>query len=165
MHGLQTTWRDKSILIMTKEAFLPNRCIKCNEPTGERLKRKLSWHHPAIYLTILASILVYVVIAMVLRKSATINIGFCEDHLAQRHRHLMVTWALGIAGVLSFPLGAALEDVNTIVIGILLLGATAIYGIVTLRVVVPTKIDDHFVWLKGVSAEYLQEFPQWHGRV
>lgn len=165
MHGLQTIWRDRSILVMTKQALLPNRCIKCNEPTGERLKRKLTWHHPAIYLTILASILVYAVIAMVLRKTATINVGFCEEHLAKRHRHLMITWALGIAGVLSFPFGGALEDVNTIVIGILLLGAAAIYGIVTLRVVVPTKIDDHFVWIKGINSEYLQEFPQWQGRV
>lgn len=164
MHGLETIWRDKSTLVMTKQAFLPSRCIKCNEPTGERLQRKLTWHHPAIYLTILVSILVYAVIAMVLRKSATVELGFCDEHLAKRNKHLMITWALGIAGVLSFPFGGYLEDVNTIIIGILLLGATAIYGIVTLRVVIPTKIDDHFVWIKGVNAEYLQQFPLWRGR-
>jgi hypothetical protein len=164
MHGLQTIWRHKSVLVMTKQAFLPSRCIKCNEPTGERLKRKLTWHHPAIYLSILVSILFYAIIAMVVRKSATVELGFCEEHLAKRHKHLMITWALGIAGVLSFPFGGAMEDVNTIIIGILLLGVTAVYGIVTLRVVVPTKIDDHFVWIKGAGPEYLQEFPQWHGR-
>jgi hypothetical protein len=164
MHGLQTIWRHKSVLVMTKQAFLPSRCIKCNEPTGERLKRKLTWHHPAIYLSILVSILFYAIIAMVVRKSATVELGFCEEHLAKRHKHLMITWALGIAGILSFPFGGAMEDVNTIIIGILLLGVTAVYGIVTLRVVVPTKIDDHFVWIKGAGPEYLQEFPQWQGR-
>lgn len=163
MHGLETIWRDKANLVMTKHAFLPSRCVKCNEPTGERLIRKLAWHHPAIYLTLFISLLVYAIIAMVVRKSATVELGFCEEHAAKRNKHLMITWALGIAGVLSFPFGAALEDVNTIAIGFLLLGATAIYGIVTLRVVIPTKIDDHFVWIKGVSAEYLQQFPMWRG--
>ena len=50
-------WRDKATLIMSKDAQLPARCIKCNAPaTGARLKKKLSWHHPAIYLLILRGI-------------------------------------------------------------------------------------------------------------
>lgn len=164
MHGLQTIWRDKSVLVMTKEALLPNRCVKCNEPTGERLKRKLTWHHPLIYLTILISILVYAVIAMVLRKTATDNLGFCEEHLNARRRNLAITWFVGIVAVLCFPLAAMFEDGRMVAIGGLLLLATAIYGIVTLRVVIPTKIDEHFVWLKGINPDYLQEFPQWQGR-
>ena len=164
MHGLQTIWRHKSTLVLTKETPLPNRCVKCNEPTGERLKRKLTWHHPAIYLTILISILVYAVIAMVLRKTATVNIGLCEDHLNTRRRNLAITWVLGIAGVLCLPLAGILEDATFVGIGSLLILTTAIFGTVTLRVVVPSKIDDHFVWLKGINADYLQQFPQWHGR-
>lgn len=165
MHGLQTIWRDNSTLVMTKEALLPNRCIKCNEPTGERLKRKLTWHHPALYLTILISILVYAILAMVIRKTATVNVGLCEDHLSSRRRHLTITWILGIAGMLCLPLAGVLEDGTFVLVGLLLLFVTAIYGIVTLRVVVPTKIDNHFVWIKGINADYLQEFPQWQGRV
>ena len=165
MHGLQTIWRDKSTLVMTKQAFLPNRCVKCNEPTGERLKRKLTWHHPALYLTIFISILIYAILAMVIRKSATVNIGFCENHRDSRRCHLAITWVLGIAGLLCFPLAAMLEDANLAAVGGLLLLVCAIYGIFTLRVVVPAKIDDHFVWLKGINSDYLQEFPQWQGRV
>lgn len=165
MHGLPTIWRDKSVLVMTKEALLPNRCVKCNEPTGERLKRKLTWHHPAIYLTVLISILVYVVVALVVRKSATVNVGLCEDHLSTRRRNLMITWILGIAAVLCFPIAGMLEDVTFVFVGILLILATAIFGTVTLRVVVPTRIDNDYVWLKGINADYLQDFPQWHGRV
>ena len=165
MHGLQTVWRDKSVLVMTKEALLPNRCVKCNEPTGERLKRKLTWHHPAIYLTVLVSILVYAVIALVLRKSATVNLGLCEDHLSIRRRNIAITWFMGILAVLCFPVAAMLEDPAAMFVGCLLVLATAIYGVVTLRVVVPTKIDDHFVWLKGINPDYLRDFPQWQGRV
>ena len=165
MHGLQTIWRDNAILVMTKEALLPNRCVKCNEPTGERLKRKLTWHHPAIYLTVLISILVYAVIALVLRKSATVNIGLCEEHFDIRRRNLAITWILGIAAVLCFPLAAFLEDGVVMLLGVVLLLATAIFGTVTLRVVVPTKIDEHFVWIKGITPDYLRDFPQWQGRM
>lgn len=164
MHGLQTIWRDKSTLVMTKEALLPNRCVKCNEPTGERLKRKLTWHHPALYLLVLPSILIYAIIAMVLRKTATVNIGLCEDHLNTRRRNLAITWFLAIAGLLCFPLAGMVEEGMLVAVGLLLIFATAIFGTVTLRVVVPTKIDNHFVWLKGISPDYLQQFPQWQGR-
>lgn len=164
-HNLDTIWRSKSVLVMTKEALLPDRCVKCNAPTTDRLKRKLSWHHPAIYLTILASILVYFVIALVLRKSATVNIGLCDDHAKARRQSLTITWILGILGVLCFPVAGVFEDVIIMLVGILLLLATAIYGTVTLRVVVPTRIDNQFVWLKGINPNYLQEFPEWHGRV
>jgi len=163
-HNLPTIWRSKSLLVMTKEALLPSRCVKCNAPTGDRLKRKLTWHHPAIYLTILISILVYAVIAMVLRKTATVNVGLCEDHANVRRRNLAITWVMGILAMVCFPVAGVLEDVTFLIVGGLLLIATAVYGTVTLRVVVPTKIDDQFVWIKGINPNYLQEFPDWNGR-
>lgn len=158
-HGITNIWRAQSLLVMTKEALLPGRCVKCNAYTDERLKRKLTWHHPALYLLIFVSILIYAIVAMVVRKTATVNIGFCPEHLAARKRNLAITWGLGLLAILSFVMGAMLEDLTFIFAIVPLLLATAIYGIVTLRVVAPTKIDDHYVWLKGVNADYLQEFP------
>jgi hypothetical protein len=162
-HGMNTIWRNNSVLVMTKQALLPNRCIKCNAPADEKLKRKLTWHHPALYLLAIASLLIYVVVAMVVRKTATVNIGLCEDHSSARRRNIAITWALGLASVAGFVVAAMLEDGTFAVLGIFLLLATAIYGIVTLRVVVPTKIDDYFVWLKGIDTNYLQQFPEWRG--
>jgi len=43
----------------------------------------------------------------------------------------------------------------------LFLGAV-IYGVVKTRVVAPQKIDDHYVWLTGLNAKYLEQFPEWH---
>lgn len=158
-HGMANIWRNRSLLVMTKEALLPGRCVKCNAYTDERLKRKLTWHHPALYLLIFISILIYVIVAMVVRKTATVNVGFCPEHLAARKKNIAITWALALLSIASFVMGGVLEDVTFIFASLPLLLATAIYGIVTLRVVVPTKIDDHYVWLKGVNADYLQEFP------
>ena len=162
-HGMNTVWRNNSLLVMTKEALLPNRCIKCNAPADEQLKRKLTWHHPALYLLALASLLIYVVVAMVVRKTATVNVGLCEEHSSARRRNIAITWALGLAMVASFVVAVMIDDGTFAVLGIVLLLATCIYGIVTLRVVAPTKIDDYCVWLKGVNADYLQQFPEWRG--
>jgi len=164
-HNLNTIWRNDSTLVMTKEALLPNRCIKCNAPADELLKRKLTWHHPALYLLVFASLLIYAVVAMIVRKTATINVGLCEDHLSSRRRNILITWALGFASVASFVAASLLEDGTFLLLGITLLLACAIYGIMTLRVVVPSKIDNYFVWLKGIDANYLQQFPEWRGQV
>ena len=164
LHGLQTIWRDKSTLVMIKETPLPDRCVKCNEPAAETLKRKLTWHHPALYLTLFINILVYLVVVLVMRKTATVNIGLCENHLAARRRNLAITWGLGGLSLLCFLLGGVTESLTFLLLGFVLLLATAIFGTIVLRVVVPTRIDNHFVWLKGINPDYLREFPQWQGR-
>ena len=163
-HGFNTVWRSKALLVMTKEAALPDRCIKCNAPTAERLKRKLRWHHPALYLLIIVSILVYAVVAIVVRKTATVNIGFCEEHRESRKLSKIITVLLTLVGTLSFISAVQFDSPLLLIGSIGLLLAAAIYGTVTLRVVAPTKIDEHFVWIKGVDASYLQEFPEWNGR-
>jgi hypothetical protein len=163
-HNLNTIWRNNSTLVMTKEALLPNRCIKCNAPADERLQRKLTWHHPALYLLILVSVLVYAIVAMVVRKTATIKVALCEDHVSSRRRNMLITWALAFGCVASFVGAGVLEDTTLAMLGAGLLFACAIYGVVTLRLVAPSKIDNYFVWLKGVDTNYLQQFPEWHGQ-
>lgn len=154
-------WRKNSVLIMTRHALLPNRCIKCNEPAKRKLKRNLSWHHPALYLVIFGGVLFYVVLAFVFRKSATVEVGLCQDHSARRTRDIIITWTLALLSILSFTLAARLENLTFAEIGGLLILSTAIYGIVRVRVVSPTKIDDDTIWLKGFDQNYLADLPEW----
>lgn len=163
-HGLETIWRDNSVLVMTKEALLPNRCIKCNAPAGEQLKRKLTWHHPALYLLILVSVLIYAVVALVVRKTAIVTVGLCEEHSSARRQNIWITCLLVFLSVASFALAMLMEEGLLAAGGSAFLLAAAIYGGVTLRIVAPTKIDNYFVWMKGVNQNYLQQFPEWHGQ-
>jgi hypothetical protein len=156
-------WRNKSLLVMTKEAQLPSRCVKCNAPASGTLKRKLTWHHPALYILAFGALLLYAIIAMVVRKTATIQVGLCETHTAARKRDILITWALGLLSLVSFVIAALMEDVTFLLVGALLLFAAPIYYTVKVTVVTPAKIDDHFVWLNGVNSRYLQEFPEWRG--
>lgn len=146
---------------MNRQALLPDRCVKCNESTRRKLKRKLSWHHPALYLLIIVGALFYVLAAMILRKTATVEVGLCEDHSAVRRRDVLITWTLGLLTVGSFLLASQFRDLTFVGIGCLLLLATAFYGVLRVTIVTPTKIDDNLVWLKGVNPNYLATFPEW----
>ena len=160
-HNLPTIWRSKSVLVMTKQAPLPDRCVKCNAPTQQTLKRNLRWHHPALYILILGGFLLYVILSLVLSKSATINVGLCETHAAARKRDILITWILVLLSFASFYFAATGEAMSLLLVGLALFFGGVIYGIVRSRVVAPQKIDDHYVWLTGLSANYLEQFPEW----
>lgn len=156
---MPTIWRSNSALVMSKRALLPQRCVKCNAPTRQTLKRNLRWHHPALYISILGSLLLYVILAMVLSKSATVHVGLCETHLAARKRDIIISCFLVLVSFASFYLASVMEDMNLVFVGAILFLGGVIYGIIRTKVVAPQKIDDHYVWLTGVNANYLQQFP------
>jgi hypothetical protein len=156
-------WRDKSTLVVSREALLPERCVKCNAYTNGRLKRKFTWHHPAIYILLLVAWLVYLIVAMIVRKRATLEVGLCDEHRAKRRTYIWLTLALVLGGLAGFVLAINMNDGTPAIIGFLLLITALVFGIIATRVTYPTKIDDRFVWLKGVNADYLDQFPQWPG--
>ena len=161
-HNVPKIWRSKSDLVMTKQALLPKRCVKCNAPARQTLKRNLRWHHPAVYVAILGSLLLYVVLSMVLSKSATIHVGLCDTHLAARKRDIIITCFLVLVSLAGFYFAAVMEDLNLFFVGAIVFLGGVIYGVIQTRVVVPKKIDDHHVWLTGVNDNYLLQFPPWY---
>ena len=161
-HGVPTIWQSKSVLVMNKQAPLPDRCVKCNAPTHHRLKRNLRWHHPALYILIFGGVLFYFILALVLSKTATINVGLCETHSASRKSSIFITWMLLLLSLGSFYFAVVADEMNLLFVGLILFLAAVIYGIIKARVVSPQRIDDQYVWLTGVNANYLQQFPEWH---
>lgn len=156
-------WRDGSTLVMTKDAQLPDRCVKCNAFTDGRLRRKFTWHHPAIYLLIFVALLIYFIVAMVTRKRATVDLGLCDEHRAKRRTYIWISWLLALGGIAGFVLAILANDGTPAFIGVLLLLTAIVFAVITTRLVYPSKIDDRFVWLKGVNAEYLNQLPSWPG--
>jgi len=159
-HNVPTIWRSKSVLVMAKRTPLPERCVKCNAPARRTLKRNLRWHHPALYLMIFGGVLLYFILSLVLSKSATVHVGLCETHVATRKRDIIISWFLVLLSFGSFFVAWALEDTTFVFVGSLVLLGAMIYGVVMTRVVAPRKIDDHYVWLTGIDADYLEQFPE-----
>jgi hypothetical protein len=159
-------WREGPVLVLLKSASLPDRCVRCGAPSVTRLRRTMGWHHPALGLLILAGCLVYVIVAMVVRKTAVVEVPLCARHKSQRT-------ILGLSGTAALLLGLA------IVVGTLLAnghGAFVLFGVVLgiagltaagigSRLVTPRKIDDHFVWIGGMHQGILAGLPPWPGPI
>ncbi len=154
---------------MHKQAFLPNRCIKSNVATEERLKRKLYWHHPALYLLLVANLLIYALVAAIVNKTAVIQVPLSAPYKKRRIRNMLIAWLSVIAGFGCMIIGVILADSRaTATIAILffmlfpaLVLFGALFGLYGCRVIHAKKIDGQFVWLGGVSGEFRESFPNW----
>lgn len=163
--GAFSVWRQENLLVMRKKSPLPDRCVKCNAPaSGRKLTRKLFWHSPYYYLLIPAGLLVYAIVATIIGKKAKIEIGFCGIHHRIRVRDLCIAWLLCLASLGGLILSFAIANVNLGMVSVALLLASGLYGVLRLQPVTPKRIDDEFIWLKGVSPEYLGTLPLFPGR-
>jgi len=159
-------WRDKSTLVMTKDASLPDRCVKCNAPAnGVRLKRKLAWHSPVLYLVIFFALLIYVILAAILSKRATVYIGLCNQHFQRRRKQKVIGWLLLAIGVVVPILAIAYDYPILGLLGFAVFLFAVVWLVVVSRVVVVKKIDDQLVWLNGINSNYLAQFPAWQNQI
>lgn len=155
-------WRDDTILMMTKGAVLPDRCLKCNAPAeGYRLRRKLTWHPWGYYLIVPFNLFLYALVALLVRYTAKSELPLCPIHRRRRRWAIITGWLLALLGLATL-LGGAFDNKDAIYyawVGIALIAVGVTYG--TLRSGVPyaKKINKKFVWLKRVSLEFLAELP------
>ena len=157
------------LLIVHKQAVLPDRCIKSNEPTSERLKRKLMWHHPAVYLVILFNLLVYVIVSLIVRKTATFNIPLAARYKAARVRWMIIAWTMAFLSIALFIVGiATIDSPSATALSALCLIqfpfaliTSILIGIFGCRVIYAKKIDDHYAWIGGTCEEFRRMFPEW----
>ena len=153
-------WRDDKTLVMTKDASLPDQCVKCNAPAnGFRLKRNLSWHHPAFYLVILVAWIIYLVLAIALSKRATVYLGLCAEHTQRRRNFLILGWAMLAIGLLVAFVAFVNEYPGIGALGLLIFLISVFWLVIVSRVVKVKKIDDRYVWLTGIDANYLAKLP------
>jgi hypothetical protein len=95
-------WRDGPTLVMQPGAVLPDRCVKCNELAAPPTRtRKLYWHHWSIYLIILLNVVIYVIVAMIVRKRATVAPGLCARHKRRRALFIAAGWIAIAAGLVA----------------------------------------------------------------
>jgi H+/Cl- antiporter ClcA len=159
-------WRQGNVLVMHKLAPLPDICLKSNQPAMRRLKRSLSWHHPAVFLIILVHILIYIVVALVVRKTAKIHIPLTEEWFAIRRRRMILSWSMILLSVVMFGAAVSVVDQQAwapwiLIIAIFLGLGAAIYGLLACRLVWPKRMTDEYIWLKGVHSDYLARLEVW----
>ena len=157
-----TIWADGKKVVAMDGARFPARCVKCNQATSEpALKRKLYWHHPAFYLLLFLQIIIYVIVAMFVRKRATVEIHLCREHLDRRRNFMIGVWvslALGFAGLVG---GIAENQGLVILAGVVLFLVALTLGMFGVRPLSTAKIRDKTVWLGGAGKDFLASLPTW----
>jgi hypothetical protein len=158
------TWRDGAVLVLSREASLPSRCVRCNEPAEEPTKsRKVYWHNPWIYLLIVVNLLIYAVVALIVRKKAVVAPGLCSVHKRRRRIGIAIAWAVFLAGVASICMGVRNGDSAGLGGGMLLILLSALAGVIVSRILRANRIDAKYVRLKGCGSAFLDSMPPFPG--
>jgi hypothetical protein len=145
--------REGKDVIVQRGSDLPQRCIYCNEPAVTPVKRrKVYWHTAWLYLLILINILLYAIVAIVVRKSFEVSPGLCPAHNSRRNTWIWSLFAaaimLAVAGVLVPPNG----------IGplLFLLALVALVSIIfAARTLYPREITKEYAKLRGCKEPFL----------
>ena len=94
-------------------------------------------------------------------KSAKIEIGLCEKHANRRKRFIYIAWgvfaAFAIMIITAFATSSPILGLGAVMLLILDLGFVAI----TTNIVTPVRIDNHYVHITGVCANFLENLPEW----
>lgn len=154
---VEGVWRDGKDIVMRRQAELPWRCVCCNAPVHEPPRRqKLHWHPGHWYLLLILNAVLYLVVAIVVQRSAEIRPALCARHARRRRRALVL-------GTIALVLLASMMTLNPGVEW--LIGGSLLSLIVILltasqaRRLRPTHIDDQQLRLRGADPRFLDSLP------
>ncbi len=160
-----TVWRDGDLLVTLIGAEMPSRCVKCNAPADQPTKaRKIYWHHPALYVLVLFNVLIYAIIAAVIRKRVFVSAGLCKEHKKRRRIAMTIAWTGALSGIVLVFVGMGSSlGVWGALLGFLLILGSIIEGLIGGRIVYARKIDKNYVCLKGCGLAFLDSLPSSSG--
>lgn len=138
----------------------PERCIICNAPSKQPTKqRKMHWHSPWLFLLFLLSIPIYVIVALLVRKSMQVSPGYCDMHAKKRRRSMSIFLIPAMVLMLgSLALGMSNSGpvyVFAFCVGFLLL----IPGAIASKTVTPKRIDQNGATFMGCKEPFLSSLP------
>jgi urea transporter len=144
-------------------AYLPPTCVKCGQPaTDKPVVKTFSWHHPALYLLIFFGVLVYVIVALIVRKTIRVAVPLCAEHAKRRSLWVTLAWVLPLIGIADAFVLPRLFDLDPGWI-VLLVIATILAGIIIWAVVSnpirPRSIDNFSAEFSGFCDAFLEQFP------
>ena len=154
-------WREGKQLVIIQGAELPDACVLCGGHTnGRRLTRSYSWHNPWIFI-ILLSPLIYIIVALIVRKSIKLSVPICEAHLKRRAWMIAVAWLTFVGGIVAgVVLGQDKRYVDIgFAVGLFGFVGALIIGLIGSRLMTPKFIDKRIAKFGGVSENYLSGLP------
>lgn len=155
-------WRKKKEAVAISGTVFPARCIKCNTPTDDiKIRRSLSWHPQLYFLLVLCNLLIYAVVALIVRKKSVVFVAVCQEHRKKRAMAILIGWLLFLGGMGAIIYAANLNEGLWALIGVTSAIAGAILGITKGRLLYATFIDKNQTRIGGLGREFLDSLPEW----
>lgn len=157
----QSIWRAGKLLVCTHDAVFPSRCVKCNAPAEPPpVRYKMSWHSPGWYLLILVYVFIYVIVALLVRKRATIDVGLCALHQRRRRNGRIISVVGLVAIVAAIVLGVNLEMWPLMAAGMIAILPWLIVVLFLLPQLSAARITKEEVRIKGCGKDFLDSLPE-----
>ena len=153
--------RDGKWVVMPHKASMPQRCIKCNGEIHEPTKmRTLYWHPGWVYVLLLVNLLIFIIVAVAVRKVAMVDPGLCLEHKQKRRNVIVMGW-LGVVIAFVIPFMFAGTEYMGFAVGfsILLFLAVILFAMIRGRVVYAKRIDADEVRIGGCGEDFLDSLP------
>jgi hypothetical protein len=149
----------KSVIYVAVGGDLPLRCVKCNAPAKLPAKtRTFYWHASGWYLLILLNLIIYAVVASIVRKKIRLSPGLCVEH--SKRRNVLRYGSLSVfALALLSGIGAIGQDLGLVAACSFITALVALivcfYGS---RTIYPIEINERGVRMKGFGRKFLDSF-------
>ena len=143
---------------------LPPNCVKCGRPTQDTMNKTFWWHNPVLLLIVLISPIIYVIVALIVRKSCKLNVPVCEEH---RSSYKTKRWVGGLMMLGSIPVPIAVGVLgngsdNAVLAAIFLFFVLFIAGAIVFGLagpIKPSNMDEQTATFKGAGESFLQLLP------
>lgn len=148
-------------LHVPRAASLPASCVKCGATATTPWRKKFYWHHPALLFLVLLNLLIYAIVAVIVRKNMELNVPLCESHHADRRRYKLIALLMLILCVpIGVVLGAYVSEVMGWVTGVLMFLASIVFYAMAGLGFSPKKIDDAGGIFRGACPAFLDKLPE-----
>ena len=166
--GGASVWVQGKKVVTRDGAVFPARCFKCNTSTTDAaIQRKLYWNSPWLLFLIFTpylGIIAYIIVAIILRKRATIDLHVCPKHQQQRTYGIIGSWLCVVGAIAAIASAIAFSKGWLGLVGAILIVGAVVVAINWARYVLVTRIDKNkTVWLRGAGAEFRASLPPWPG--
>jgi hypothetical protein len=150
-----TVRRDGALLVMAQDDVLPDRCLKCNQPSTQLLKCKAEWAPWYIEMFAAFAGLLPFILYFFMRERAIVYLPFCDWHIKRRRLGLGIGGGLLGLGLFLGIVVAVSQDYLLGLYGIVSAIAGAFVLIVFATTVKTKRIQQPYVWLEGVHKDFL----------
>lgn len=154
----------KRIVVPARDARLPLRCVKTNQPVTEAdLKKKtLWWCHWLVLLSVFLNLLVMLVLYVIFRKSVKLEIPLSKEGRRKVNTHVLIACVLCLGGLALVIVGVVNSDRPSggfIVAGVLGIIGGAILGALKGSILRVVKYTGGEAWLAGAHPEFVASLP------